>query len=67
MKKAILKELNKIKKFASTCPVEGKLTLSFEGYTVAEYDEAIASITEFPRFNHFIEITPKLTVTIILN
>jgi hypothetical protein len=30
-----------------------------------EWDNAIENITEYPRYNHFVEVTPKLTVTLL--
>ena len=61
MKKQILNKLVKIQKVA----VEGKVALEFTGCTMQEWDNVVESITEYPRYNHFVEVTPKLTVTIL--
>jgi hypothetical protein len=65
MKKQILKKLNKISKLAEI-GIEGQLTLSFSGVSVSEWDSIIESITEYPRYNHNIEINNKLNVFLIL-
>ena len=45
--------------------MEGKVALEFTGCTMQEWDNAVESITEYPRYNHFVEVTPKLTVTLL--
>ena len=47
--------------------MEGKLTLKFSGCTMQEWDNAVNSITEYPRYNHFIEVTPKLQVALLID
>ena len=66
MKKQILNKLTKIQKVAELTGMEGKLTLEFTGCTMQQWDNAVESITEYPRHNHFVEVTPKLTVTLLL-
>lgn len=65
MKTKILKKLAKIKKVAELTGMEGNLTLRFTGCTMQEWDNTIESITEFERYNHFISVTRKLTVTLL--
>lgn len=65
MKKQILNKLAKIQKVAEQTGMEGKITLEFTGCTMLEWDKAIESINEYPRYNHFVEVTPKLTVTLL--
>jgi len=66
MKKQILTKLAKIQKVAEQTGMEGKLTLEFTGCSVQDWDNAIESITEYPRHNHFVQVTDKLTVTLLL-
>ena len=66
MKTKILKKLAQIKKTAEQTGMEGKITLKFTGCTMEEWDNAIESINEYPRYNHFVEVTPKLNVTLLL-
>lgn len=65
MKKQILNKLVKIQKVAELTGMEGKVTLEFTRCTRQEWDNAVESITEYPRYNHFVEVTPKLTVTLL--
>lgn len=65
MKKQVLKKLLKIQKLAEATGMEGKVTLEFTGCTMQEWDEALESINEYPRYNHFVSVTPKLTVTLL--
>ena len=65
MKKQILKKLNVIAKLAEI-GIEGQLTLYFSGVSVVEWDAIIDSITEYPRYNHNIEINKNLNVFLIL-
>ena len=65
MKTKILKKLAQIKKLAEATGMEGNVTLKFTGCTMQEWDNAIESLTEYPRYNHFIEVTPKLTVALL--
>lgn len=65
MKTQILNKLVKIQKVAELTGMEGKVTLEFTGCTMQEWDNAVESITEYPRYNHFVEVTPKLTVTLL--
>ena len=65
MKKQILSKLAKIQKVAEQTGMEGKITLEFTGCTMAEWDAAVESINEYPRYNHFVEVTPKLTATLL--
>lgn len=67
MKKQILKKLNQIAKIAKVSGVEGKLSVSFSGCSVKEFDEAVESITEFERYRNNVQIAPKLSVNIILD
>lgn len=66
MKQQILNKLAKIQKVAETTEMEGRVTLEFTGCTMQEWDNAVESITEYPRCNHFVEVTPKLIVTLLL-
>jgi len=66
MKKQILTKLAKIQKVAEQTEMEGKLALEFTGCSVQDWDNAIESITEYPRHNHFVQVTNKLTVTLLL-
>lgn len=65
MKTKILKKLAQIKKLSASTGMEGKVTLKFTGCTMQEWDNAIESITEYPRYNHFVEVAPNLTVTLL--
>ena len=65
MKKQILNKLVKIQKVTELTGMEGKVALEFTGCTMQEWDNAVESITEYPRYNHFVEVTPKLTVTLL--
>ena len=67
MKTKILKKLAQIKKLAEVTGMEGKVTLKFTGCTMQEWDDAVESITEYPRYNHFVEVTPKLNVTLLFD
>ena len=67
MKTKILKKLAQIKKLAETTGMEGKVTLKFTGCTMQEWDDAVESITEYPRYNHFVEVTPKLNVILLFD
>ena len=67
MKKQILTKLKAIAKAAAATNMEGKISVTFSGCSIAEFDAAIESITEFPRWKHFVDITPKLTVTILID
>jgi hypothetical protein len=67
MKKQILKKLNQIAKIAIATGIQGKISLNFTGCTVKEFDEAVESISEFPRWKHFVDVAPKLTVTLLID
>ena len=67
MKTKILKKLAQIKKLAETTGMEGKITLKFTGCTMQEWDDAVENITEYPRYNHFVEVTPKLNVILLFD
>ena len=67
MKTKILKKLAQIKKLAEATGMEGKVTLKFTGCTMEEWDNAVESITEYPRYNHFVEVIPKLNVTLLFD
>ena len=67
MKTKILKKLAQIKKLAETTGMEGKVTLKFTGCTMQEWDDAVESITEYPRYNHFVEVTQKLNVILLFD
>lgn len=67
MKKQLLKRLNQIAKMAEVTGIQGQLSISFEGCTVKEADEAIEGITEYKRYNHNFEITKGLNVAILFN
>lgn len=66
MKKQILKKLKQINKVAELTGMEGKVTLEFSGCSVQEWDDTIDSISEYPRYRHFVSVTPKLTVILML-
>jgi len=66
MKTQILNKLSKIQKVAEQTGMGGKITLEFTGCTMQEWDNVIEGIIEYPRYNHFVEVTPKLTVTLLL-
>ena len=66
MKKVILKKLSDIKKVAESTGMEGCLTLEFTDCSINEWDNIINGIDEYPRYNHFVNLTPKLTVTLLL-
>ena len=67
MKTKILKKLAQIKKLAEATGMEGKVTLKFTGCTMQEWDDAVENITEYSRYNHFVEVTPKLNVTLLFD
>ena len=67
MKKQILKKLKQIETVAKSTEMEGKLTLKFSGCTMQEWDNAVNSITEYPRYNHFVEVTQKLQVALLID
>lgn len=66
MKKKILAQLAKIQKVAELTGMSGKISIEFSGVSVADWDRAVESITEYPRMNHFVSITDKLTVALLL-
>ncbi len=66
MKKQILSKLSKIQKLAEQTGMEGKLSIEFTGCSVYDWDLVIESISEFPRHNHIVQVTPNLTVTLLL-
>jgi hypothetical protein len=66
MKKQILNKLAKIQKVAEQTGMEGKISLEFTGCSIADWDNAVESITEYERFNHFVQVTPKLTVALLI-
>jgi hypothetical protein len=67
MKKQILNKLAKIQKVSELTGMEGKVTLEFTGCTMQEWDEAVESITEYPRYKHFVQVTPKLNVILLFS
>jgi hypothetical protein len=66
MKKTIIKKLKEIEKVALSTGIEGAVSLEFTGVNLNDWDAAIDSITEYPRHQHFINVTPKLTVALLL-
>ncbi len=66
MKKKILEKLNQIEAIAKLTEMEGKVSLQFSGCSMIEWDDAVNSITEYPRYNHFVEVTPKLQVALLI-
>ena len=66
MKKKILAQLAKIQKVAELTGMSGKISIEFSGVSVSEWDKAVEGITEFPRMNHFVSVTDKLTVVLLL-
>jgi hypothetical protein len=66
MKSKIINSLKKIQKLAEQTNIEGQLTIEFKGCTINNWDKAIESIAEFQRYKHHIQVTPKLTVTLLL-
>lgn len=67
MKTKILKKLSQIKKLAESTGMEGKVTLKFTGCSIQEWDNIIESITEYPRYNHYVDVTPGLSVSLLLD
>lgn len=66
MRNQILNKLKKIQKVAETTGMEGKVSLEFTGCTSQEWDSVIESITEYPRHSHFVNVTAKLTIALLL-
>ncbi len=66
MKSEILDKLKAIKELADTTGIQGNLSLEFTGYTIDEWDAELEQITEYPKYKHFIEISPKLIVSLLL-
>jgi hypothetical protein len=67
MKKIILSKLKKIEKLADETGMQGTVNLEFDNCSISDWDSAIESIVEYPRNKHFIQVTPKLLVTLLLN
>jgi hypothetical protein len=66
MRKKVLKHIDKIRKTAEETNMQGQVTLEFTGCSVQEWDDVINSIIEYPRYKHFVQITPELTITLLL-
>jgi hypothetical protein len=66
MRAHILIRLRQIKKAAMLTGMKGEVCIEFTGFTVAEWDNIIASINEYPRRKHFVQVTPELTVSLLL-
>ena len=66
MKKQILSKLQKIEKVAKQTEMQGTINIEFTGCTMQEWDNAIESINEYPRYNHIVEVAPKLNVALLL-
>lgn len=67
MKKQILAKLKAIAKTAAITKMEGKISVSFSGCSIAEFDAAVEAINEYPRWKHFVDVAPKLTVTLLID
>ena len=67
MKALILYKLKQIKSVAIATNMEGKVSISFDGVPVKEFDSAIAEITEFEHNQHSFQLTPKLVCYVLLN
>lgn len=68
MKKVILKKLNSIAKFATSLDLSGTVKIYFNidsNCTLNDFDKALSEIVEYPRSNHFVSVTDKLTVMIL--
>jgi len=66
MKKQILTKLNAIAKAAALTQMEGTISITFSGCSVSEFDSAVDSINEFPKWKHFVDVAPKLTVALLM-
>lgn len=66
MKAIILKKLKQIEKLAKSTEIKGEISIEFEGVNVDVWDSAIDSITEYPRYKHFVTVCDGLTVKLLL-
>ena len=66
MKKQILDKLAKIQKVAEATGMKGEIRIEFDGCTIQEWDEAIESITEYPRHRHNVTVSTGLNVALLL-
>jgi hypothetical protein len=65
-KNEILLKLTQIQKLAELTGMEGRVKLEFTGVTIQQWDVIIHSITEYPRHEHLVTVSPKLTVVLLL-